>query len=165
MNFEAYKAEFIQYRRLYPDEINAGPITHINMDEPIKKAEKMIGVSFPESYKDFLRDFTYATIFGDEMFSLFPEYYQNDRSNEIAYPEDITFRYLADMRGDHSRDPKHVEACHCNWDDERYFFDFNHYHADTSECDVFREVVLCAPVLFAKNYYEFLCKRIRQYIE
>ena len=158
-----FKSVFLQYKAQYPDEIIVSSTGLIDADKIILKAEERIGVNFPRSYKDFLYEFCFAELFGDEMCVLWPEYYKDDCMSDIAYPGDIVFTYFADRASEPQYDPKRVRICHTLWDDEEFFFDFNNYHHDTNECDIFMQLVLCEPKLYAKTYYEFLCNRIQDF--
>ena len=61
------------------------------------------------------------------------------------------------------KDENIVEICHTGFDDE-LFYDFRHYHEETNECDIFIQWPGGEPKIYARTFYEFLCKRIKVYM-
>jgi hypothetical protein len=158
-----YKNEFISLVNLYPNDIDTYLTEPLDSERLIGIAEKMIGHRFPNSYKDFLREFGYAVIFGEEIYSLYSDYYKDEMDNTISYPGDIAF-----VENIHRKRPNWdrnvVEICHTGFDD-RLFFDYRFFHEDTGECDIFVLLPGGPLTLYAKDFYEFLCKRVYEYIK
>lgn len=158
-----FKDEFVRLKNLYPDDVCTGSDEVIDTDRLINLSENIIHHVFPASYKDFLREFCFAEIFGEEIFTLYPGYYEVDRPANVSFPGDITYNYLIDKKRSPEVELDLIAICHTGFDDELYF-DYRHYHTDAFECDIVVQWPGGEPELYAGNYYEFLCKRINTYV-
>lgn len=158
-----YKSEFISLISLYPDDIDTYLDEPIDVKELIRIAEKRIGRGFPNSYKDFVQKFGYAVIFGEEIFSLYPEYHVDwgDGNSNVAYPSDIVYNNINNKKK-RGVDENLIRISHTGFDD-KLFFDYHFFHGETGECDIFVLWPGSPPVLYAKDFYEFLCKRVYEY--
>lgn len=160
MNF---KEEFLSLIELYPDDIDTYLNDPIDTDRLIGFAEALIGYQFPNSYKDFLHEFGYAVIFGEEIYSLYSGYYENDRDCSIGYPFDIACNNV-NNRKRRDWDGNLVKICHTGLDDQ-LFFDYRFFHKESGECDIFVLWPGSPLALYAKDFYEFLCKRIYEHVK
>jgi hypothetical protein len=93
-----FKNIFIEFCKSNSTDIHVGSVKPIATDSLIKLAERRIGHVFPVSYKDFLYEFCFAEIFGEEVFSLYPGYYENNDDRKISYPGDISYQYLVNKK-------------------------------------------------------------------
>ncbi|GAA5113368.1 SMI1/KNR4 family protein [Bartonella jaculi] len=120
-------------------------------DLVIEKAEKALGLQFTSSYKSFLKHYKGGDIAGYEIFSLC--------ENPIGVPfDDIVYRNLLD-RKDGFATPEQLVVSSTDFD-ETFYFDYTQFR--DGECPLYVRLPLGDCEYYASNFYEFLCKRIKE---
>ncbi|WP_254475543.1 SMI1/KNR4 family protein [Bartonella sp. B1098] len=120
--------------------INFGTQDNAPDDVRIKTAENTLDLQFTSSYKSFLKNYGDGEIGGEEIFSIY----------EICSgipAGDIVYRNLLDRR-DGFTNPKQ-------------YFDYSQFQ--DGECPLYLKFPSSDPQYYASNFYEFLCKRIKDH--
>ncbi|WP_375637495.1 MULTISPECIES: SMI1/KNR4 family protein [unclassified Bartonella] len=137
----------------YSDIVDFGTAEDAVSDERIEEAEKILGVKFTTSYKDFLKNYKGGEIGGDEIFSIY------NASFDKCPAGDIVYRNLLDRR-DGFTDPKQLVICTTDFG-ETFYFDYTQFR--DGECPLYLKYTSEDSEYYASNFYEFLCKRIKEY--
>ncbi len=136
----------------YNDIINFRTEENAADDIVIERAEKTLGLQFTSSYKVFLKKYVGGEIGGEEIYSLYKEcgadipggdiVFQNlnDRKDGFATPEQLVVSY--DL-------------------DETFYFDYTQFR--DGECPLYVMLALGDCEYYASNFYEFLCKKIKDH--
>ncbi|WP_375608842.1 MULTISPECIES: SMI1/KNR4 family protein [unclassified Bartonella] len=119
-------------------------------DLVIEKAEKALGLKFTSSYKSFLKHYKGGDIAGEEIFSLY--------KHHIGVPfDDIVHQNLNYYRKHGFATPEQLVV---SYDlDETFYFDYTQFR--DGECPLYVMLPLGDCEYYARNFYEFLCKRIK----
>ncbi len=121
-------------------------------DLVIEKAEKALGLQFTSSYKVFLKHYKGGDIGGYEIYSLY--------EHPIGVPfDDIVFQNLNDRKRGFAT-PKQLIVCDAAFG-ETFYFDYTQFR--DGECPLYVEIPSGASHYYASNFYEFLCKRIKEH--
>ncbi|WP_375631710.1 MULTISPECIES: SMI1/KNR4 family protein [unclassified Bartonella] len=136
----------------YDDEIiNFGTAKNAVDDLVIENAEKTLGLQFTSSYKVFLKNYKGGEIGGDEIYSLY--------DNPMGIPAgDIVFQNLnARKRGFLTPEQLFVSSTDFG---ETFYFDYTQFR--DGECPIYVMLSSEDCEYYASNFYEFLCKRIKE---
>ncbi|WP_208433236.1 SMI1/KNR4 family protein [Bartonella taylorii] len=118
----------------------------------IEKAEKALGLQFTSSYKVFLKKYGGGEIGGDEVFSIYGD------CGEGIPAGDIVFQNLnARKRGFMTPEQLFVSSTDFG---ETFYFDYTQFR--DGECPLYVMLPSGDCEYYASNFYEFLCKRIRE---
>ncbi|WP_375622838.1 MULTISPECIES: SMI1/KNR4 family protein [unclassified Bartonella] len=133
------------------DIINFGTEDDAVGDLVIEKAEKALGLQFTSSYKSFLEHCKGGDIGGDEIYSLY--------EHPIGVPfGDIVFQNLLD-RKDGFVTPEQLAVSRTDFG-ETFYFDYTQFR--DGECPLYVMLPSEDCEYYASNFYEFLCKRIKE---
>ncbi|WP_375645113.1 SMI1/KNR4 family protein [Bartonella sp. MR100HLJHH] len=120
-------------------------------DLVIEKAEKALGLQFTSSYKVFLKHYKGGDIDGYEIYSLY--------EHPIGVPfDDIVFQNLNDRKRGFAT-PKQLIVCDADFG-ETFYFDYTQFR--DGECPLYVMLPSEDCEYYASNFYEFLCKRIKE---
>ncbi|UTO28993.1 SMI1/KNR4 family protein [Bartonella harrusi] len=120
-------------------------------DLVIEKAEKALGLQFTTSYKAFLKHCKGGDIGGDEIYSLY--------ENPVGIPAgDIVFQNLNDRKRGFVT-PKQLVVSRTDFG-ETFYFDYTQFQ--DGECPLYVMFADEECEYYASNFYEFLCKRIKE---
>ncbi|EJF96289.1 hypothetical protein MEI_01519, partial [Bartonella vinsonii subsp. arupensis Pm136co] len=120
-------------------------------DLVIEKAEKALGLQFTTSYKSFLEHCKGGDISGEEIYSLYKDC--------IAIPvNDIVFQNLNDRKRGFVTSEQLV-VCDADFG-ETFYFDYTQFR--DGECPLYVMLPSGDSEYYASNFYEFLCKRIKE---
>ncbi|WP_375652150.1 SMI1/KNR4 family protein [Bartonella sp. LB28NMGDW] len=133
------------------DIINFGTEDDAVDDLVIERAEKALGLQFTSSYKSFLEHCKGGDIGGDEIYSLY-EYPIGVSVN------DIVFQNLND-RKDGFATPEQLVVSRTDFG-ETFYFDYTQFR--DGECPLYVMLPSEDCEYYASNFYEFLCKRIKE---
>ncbi|WP_375621053.1 MULTISPECIES: SMI1/KNR4 family protein [unclassified Bartonella] len=145
-------SDVAQYVDMHSHVINFGTQDNAPDDVRIKTAENTLGLQFTSSYKNFLKNYGGGEIGGEEIFSIY----------EICAgipAGDIVYRNLLDRR-DGFTDPKQLVICTTDFG-ETFYFDYTQFR--DGECPLYLKYTSEDSEYYASNFYEFLCKRIKEY--
>ncbi len=131
------------------DIINFGTEDDAVDDLVIERAEKALGLQFTSSYKSFLEHCKGGDIGGDEIYSL----YEHPMGVSV---NDIVFQNLND-RKDGFATPEQLVVSRTDFG-ETFYFDYSQFR--DGECPLYFEIT-GDPQYYASNFYEFLCKKIK----
>ncbi|WP_375624264.1 SMI1/KNR4 family protein [Bartonella sp. TT119HLJHH] len=121
-------------------------------DLQIERAEKALGLKFTSSYKVFLKKYGGGEIGGDEIFSLYKE------CGADIPGGDIVFQNLnARKRGFLTPEQLFVSSTDFG---ETFYFDYTQFR--DGECPIYVMLSSEDCEYYASNFYEFLCKRIKE---
>nr|WP_254472594.1 SMI1/KNR4 family protein [Bartonella sp. B1098] len=135
------------------DIINFGTAEDAVSDVRIKEAEKTLGLQFTTSYKDFLKNYKGGEIGGEEIFSLY-------KDCGVGIPAgDIVYRNLLD-RKDGFVTSEQLVVSRTDFG-ETFYFDYSQFQG--AECPLYLRFPPSDPQYYAGNFYEFLCKRIKEH--
>ncbi len=136
----------------YDEEIiNFGTEDDAVGDFVIEKAEKALGLQFTSSYKSFLEHCKGGDIGGDEIYSLY--------ENPVGIPAgDIVYQNLLDRKHGFATPEQLVVSYDL---DETFYFDYTQFR--DGECPLYLKYTSEDCEYYASNFYEFLCKRIKEY--
>ncbi|WP_375638561.1 MULTISPECIES: SMI1/KNR4 family protein [unclassified Bartonella] len=146
-------SDVAQYVDMHSHVINFGTQDNAPDDVRIKTAENTLGLQFTSSYKNFLKNYGGGEIGGEEIFSIY----------EICAgipAGDIVYRNLLDRR-DGFTDPKQLVICTTDFG-ETFYFDYTQFR--DGECPLYLKYTSEDSEYYASNFYEFLCKRIKEYV-
>ncbi|WP_375652083.1 MULTISPECIES: SMI1/KNR4 family protein [unclassified Bartonella] len=137
----------------YDDEIiNFGTAEDAVSDVRIKEAEKTLGLQFTTSYKDFLKNYKGGEIGGDEIFSIY------NASFDKCPAGDIVFYHLTDIKNGFAK-PNQLAVNRTDFG-ETFYFDYSQFR--DGECPLYVMLPSEDCEYYASNFYEFLCKRIKE---
>ncbi|EJF78631.1 Uncharacterised protein [Candidatus Bartonella washoeensis] len=133
------------------DIINFGTEDDAVDDLVIERAEKALGLQFTSSYKSFLEHCKGGDIGGDEIYSL----YEHPIGVSV---NDIVFQNLnARKRGFMTPEQLFVSSTDFG---ETFYFDYTQFR--DGECPIYVMLPSEDCEYYASNFYEFLCKRIKE---
>ncbi|WP_375678118.1 SMI1/KNR4 family protein [Bartonella sp. AP72JLCBS] len=133
------------------DIINFGTEDDAVGDFVIEKAEKALGLQFTSSYKSFLEHCKGGDIGGDEIYSLY--------ENPVGIPAgDIVFQNFNDRKRGFAT-PEQLIVCDAAFG-ETFYFDYTQFR--DGECPIYVMLSSEDSEYYASNFYEFLCKRIKE---
>ncbi|WP_273724525.1 SMI1/KNR4 family protein [Bartonella sp. AU18XJBT] len=136
----------------YSDSIDFGTADDGVDDVLIEKAEKTLGLQFTTSYKSFLKNYGGGEIGCEEIFSIYGDY--------VGIPAgDIVFQNLNDRKRGFVI-AEQLIVCEADFD-ETFYFDYTQFQ--DGECPLYVEIPSGASHYYASNFYEFLCKRIKEH--
>ncbi|WP_144756167.1 SMI1/KNR4 family protein [Bartonella saheliensis] len=121
-------------------------------DLVIEKAEKALGLQFTSSYKNFLKHYKGGDIAGYEIYSLY-----KDCGKDIPF-DDIVFQNLNDRKRGFAT-PEQLIVCDAGFG-ETFYFDYTQFR--NGECPLYVMLPSEECEYYASNFYEFLCKRIKE---
>ncbi|WP_208438784.1 MULTISPECIES: SMI1/KNR4 family protein [Bartonella] len=138
----------------YDDEIiNFGTAEDAVSDVRIKEAEKTLGLQFTTSYKDFLKNYKGGEIGYEEIFSIYNASFEDHPAGDIVHKNlyhrkhgFATLEQLVVSRTDFG---------------ETFYFDYTQFQ--DGECPLYVKIPSGASHYYASNFYEFLCKRIKEH--
>ncbi|MBB4077371.1 hypothetical protein GGR08_001702 [Bartonella fuyuanensis] len=138
----------------YDDEIiNFGTAEDAVSDVRIKEAEKTLGLQFTTSYKDFLKNYKGGEIGYEEIFSIYNASFEDHPAGDIVHKNlyhrkhgFATLEQLVVSRTDFG---------------ETFYFDYTQFQ--DGECPLYVKIPSGASHYYASNFYEFLCKRIKDH--
>ncbi|ENN94821.1 SMI1/KNR4 family protein [Bartonella vinsonii] len=133
------------------DIINFGTEDDAVDDLVIERAEKALGLQFTSSYKSFLEHCKGGDIGGDEIYSL----YEHPMGVSV---NDIVFQNLND-RKDGFATPEQLVVSRTDFG-ETFYFDYTQFR--DGECPLYVMFADEECEYYASNFYEFLCKRIKE---
>ncbi|WP_375687743.1 MULTISPECIES: SMI1/KNR4 family protein [unclassified Bartonella] len=137
----------------YPDVIDFGTAEDAPDDIWIEKAEKALGLQFTSSYKSFLKNYKGGDIGGDEIFSIY------NASFDKCPAGDIVFYHLTDIKNGLAK-PQQLVVNRTDFG-ETFYFDYSQFQ--DGECPLYLKFTPSDPQYYASNFYEFLCKRIKEH--
>ncbi|WP_375640161.1 SMI1/KNR4 family protein [Bartonella sp. MM55XZML] len=121
-------------------------------DLVIEKAEKALGLQFTSSYKSFFKHYKGGDIGGDEIFSLY-EHPIGVSVNDIVYQNLNYYR----KRGFATSEQLVVSSIDFG---ETFYFYYTQFR--DGECPLYVRLPSEDCEYYASNFYEFLCKRIKE---
>ncbi|WP_330168922.1 SMI1/KNR4 family protein [Bartonella grahamii] len=136
----------------YSDSIDFGTAEDAPDDIWIKKAEESLGLQFTTSYKDFLKNYGGGEIGCEEIFSIYGDY--------VGIPAgDIVHKNLYHRKHGFAT----LEQLVVSRTDfgETFYFDYTQFR--DGECPLYLKFPPSDPQYYASNFYEFLCKRIKEH--
>ncbi|GAA5109597.1 SMI1/KNR4 family protein [Bartonella jaculi] len=133
------------------DIINFGTEDDAVDDLVIKKAEEALGLQFTSSYKSFLKHCKGGDIAGYEIYSL----YEHPIGVSV---NDIVFQNLNDKKRGFAT-PEQLIVCDAGFG-ETFYFDYTQFR--DGECPLYVMLPSEECEYYASNFYEFLCKRIKE---
>ncbi|WP_375607499.1 MULTISPECIES: SMI1/KNR4 family protein [unclassified Bartonella] len=134
------------------DIVSFGTAENAVDDIWIEKAEKALGLQFTSSYKSFLKNYKGGEIGSEEIFSVYAEY-------KGIHAGDIVYNRLTEMKNGLAKSQQLVVS---RTDfGETFYFDYSQFQ--DGECPLYFEVISGDPLYYASNFYEFLCKRIKDH--
>ncbi|ACS51119.1 hypothetical protein Bgr_08320 [Bartonella grahamii as4aup] len=136
----------------YSDIINFGTAEDAVEDIWVKKAEETLGLQFTSSYKSFLKNYKGGEIGSEEIFSVYAEY-------KGIHAGDIVYRNLNDIKNGLAK-PQRLVVSRTDFG-ETFYFDYSQFQ--DGECPLYFEVISGDPLYYASNFYEFLCKKIKEH--
>ncbi|WP_375608706.1 MULTISPECIES: SMI1/KNR4 family protein [unclassified Bartonella] len=138
----------------YDDEIiNFGTAKNAVDDIWIEKAEKALGLQFTSSYKSFLKNYKGGDIGGDEIYSLYEDC--------VDFPfNDIVCQNLNYYRKRGFATSEQLVVSSTDFG-ETFYFDYSQFQ--DGECPLYLKFTPSDPQYYASNFYEFLCKRIKEH--
>ncbi|WP_375702774.1 SMI1/KNR4 family protein, partial [Bartonella sp. CL43QHWL] len=145
-------ADVAQLINKYPDVIDFGTAEDAPDDILIEKAERTLGLQFTSSYKSFLKNYGRAEICGEEILSVY------NTNFEIARSDDIVYYHITDVENGLAK-PQQLVVC-TNDLDESFYFDYSQFR--DGECPLYVMLPSEDCEYYASNFYEFLCKRIKE---
>ncbi|WP_273724422.1 SMI1/KNR4 family protein [Bartonella sp. AU18XJBT] len=136
----------------YSDSIDFGTADDGVDDVLIEKAEKTLGLQFTTSYKSFLKNYGGGEIGCEEIFSIYGDY--------VGIPAgDIVYYHLTDIKNGFATSEQLVVS---RTDfGETFYFDYTQFR--DGECPLYLKFPPSDPQYYASNFYEFLCKRIKDH--
>ena len=132
------------------DLVNFGTAANAVGEEWVIKAEQVLGRKLSTSYKWFLQNYAGGEVGGEEIYSIY------GMDFETVNGGDIVFQYLANQKGA-LLDPSKLVVSETDLG-EVFFFDYTKFDGD--ECPIYLRLPSGDHVLYAKDFYEFLTKRI-----
>ncbi|WP_208433273.1 SMI1/KNR4 family protein [Bartonella taylorii] len=139
----------------YDDNIiNFGTAENAVDDLLIEKAEKALGLQFTSSYKVFLKNYRGGEIGGYEILSVYRE------CGVGIAAGDIVFQNLND-RKDGFVTPEQLVVNRTDFG-ETFYFDYTQFR--DGECPIYVTLPSGDSEYYASNFYEFLCKKIKEYV-
>ncbi|WP_375692925.1 SMI1/KNR4 family protein [Bartonella sp. AP213QHHD] len=146
-------ADVAQLINKYPDVIDFGTAEDAPDDILIEKSERTLGLQFTSSYKSFLKNYGGGEIGCEEIFSIYGVDF------ETVYGGDIVYNRLTEMKNGLAKSQQLVVS---RTDfGETFYFDYSQFQ--DGECPLYFEVISGDPLYYASNFYEFLCKRIKDH--
>ncbi|WP_375664538.1 SMI1/KNR4 family protein [Bartonella sp. OC66QHHN] len=121
-------------------------------DLQIEKAEKALGLQFTSSYKVFLKKYVGGEIGGEEIFSIYGDYGEGIPAGDIVY------RNLLNRKNGFVT-PEQLAVSRTDFG-ETFYFDYTQFR--DGECPLYVMFPLDNCEYYASNFYEFLCKRIKE---
>ncbi|WP_375666712.1 SMI1/KNR4 family protein [Bartonella sp. TT121SHDZB] len=137
----------------YPDVIDFGTAEDAPDDILIEKAERTLGLQFTSSYKSFLKNYGGGEIGGYEIFSIY------NASFDKCPAGDIVFYHLTDIKNGLAK-PQQLVVNRTDFG-ETFYFDYTQFR--DGECPLYLKYTSEDSEYYASNFYEFLCKRIKEY--
>ncbi|MBK4717143.1 MULTISPECIES: SMI1/KNR4 family protein [Tenebrionibacter/Tenebrionicola group] len=137
------------------DVIDFGSPEDAVSEEWFKLAEEALGLPLTSSYKNFLRHYVGGEIAGEEIYSIY------GLNFEDAIGGDIVYQNLTDRKnGTANADELVVSETDFG---EIFYFDYSQYAVD--ECPIYIRIPSGHSLHYAKNFYEYLCKRIEAHLD
>ena len=132
------------------DLVNFGSEANAVGEEWVVKAEQVLGRKLSISYKWFLQNYAGGEVGGEEIYSIYGIDF------ETVNGGDIVFQYLVNQKAA-LFDPSKLVVSETDLG-EVFFFDYTKFDGD--ECPIYLRLPSGDHVLYAKDFYEFLIKRI-----
>ncbi|WP_375636764.1 SMI1/KNR4 family protein [Bartonella sp. OC42QHQL] len=145
-------ADVAQLINKYPDVIDFGTAEDAPDDILIEKAERTLGLQFTSSYKSFLKNYGRGEIGGYEIFSIY------NASFEDCPAGDIVYYHLTDIKNGLAK-PQQLVVNRTDFG-ETFYFDYTQFR--DGECPLYVMLPSEDCEYYASNFYEFLCKRIKE---
>ncbi|EJF77818.1 hypothetical protein MCO_00764, partial [Bartonella sp. DB5-6] len=136
----------------YSDRINFGTEDNEVNDVLIEKAEETLGLQFTSSYKSFLKNYGGGEIGCEEIFSLYGIDFKYTPAGDIVY------YHLTDIENGLAK-PQQLVVSRTDFG-ETFYFDYTQFQ--DGECPLYLRFPPSDPQYYASNFYEFLCKRIKE---
>ncbi len=138
-----------------PNIVDFGDENNAASEDWIKKAEDYLGYTFPDSYLWFLKNYSGGEIAGEEIFSIY------GLDFETVFGGDIIFQHIINQK-EKLLSP-HQLAIEINDFGELFYFDLLKY--SNNEYQIFVRLPSGEEKFYAKDFYEFLYKRIMYYLD
>ncbi|WP_375662651.1 SMI1/KNR4 family protein [Bartonella sp. OC16QHHD] len=145
-------SDVAQYVDIHSHVINFGTQDNAPDDVRIKTAENTLGLQFTSSYKSFLKNYGGGEIGGEEIFSIY------NASFEDCPAGDIVHKNLYHRKHGFATPEQLVVSYDL---DETFYFDYTQFR--DGECPLYLKYTSEDCEYYASNFYEFLCKRIKEY--
>jgi len=137
-----------------PEIVEFGSSEDAPSEDWIARAEARLHRQLPDSYKWFLREYGGGEIGGDEVYSIY------EMDFETVNGCDIVFQHLMGLKsGDYDDQQLMITTTSLG---EYFFLDYTRF-AD-GECPVCQLLPSGKPVEYAKDFVDFLEKRIRSFL-
>ncbi|WP_375692873.1 SMI1/KNR4 family protein [Bartonella sp. AP213QHHD] len=134
------------------DIVSFGTAENAVDDIWIEKAEKALGLQFTSSYKSFLKNYKGGDIGGDEIYSLYEDC--------VDFPfNDIVCQNLNYYRKRGFATSEQLVVSSTDFG-ETFYFDYTQFR--DGECPLYVMLPSEDCEYYASNFYEFLCKRIKE---
>ncbi|WP_375701314.1 SMI1/KNR4 family protein [Bartonella sp. AA81SXKL] len=138
----------------YDDEIiNFGTAEDAVSDVRIKEAEKTLGLQFTTSYKDFLKNYKGGEIGYEEIFSIYNASFEDHPAGDIVH-KNLYHRKHGLAKS------QQLVVSRTDFG-ETFYFDYTQFQ--DGECPLYVKIPSGASHYYASNFYEFLCKRIKEH--
>ncbi|WP_254473844.1 SMI1/KNR4 family protein [Bartonella sp. B1098] len=147
-------AQLIDKVNKYDDDIiNFGTAEDAVSDVRIKEAEKTLGLQFTTSYKDFLKNYKGGEIGYEEIFSIYNASFEEHPAGDIVH------KNLYHKKHGFAT-PEQLIVSRTDFG-ETFYFDYSQFQ--DGECPLYLKFPPRDPQYYASNFYEFLCKRIKEH--
>ncbi|WP_273721975.1 MULTISPECIES: SMI1/KNR4 family protein [unclassified Bartonella] len=134
------------------DVVSFGTAENAVDDIWIEKAEKALSLQFTSSYKAFLKHYKGGDIGGDEIYSLYEDC--------VDFPfNDIVCQNLNYYRKRGFATSEQLVVSSTDFG-ETFYFDYTQFR--DGECPLYVMLPSEGCEYYASNFYEFLCKRIKE---
>jgi antitoxin YobK len=120
----------------------------------ILRAEKYLGFPLTNSYKWFLREYRGGEICGEEIYSIYGLDFESVNGGDIVY------HHIIDMKSNIIKKTQLIVS-QTDFGDV-YYFDYTKF--DNEECPIYIMFPSAECKFYATNFYEFLYKRIKDYL-
>jgi len=144
-------ADVVELFNAHSDIVNFGTSENAVDDDWIRKAESTLGVKLTPSYVWFLKNYTDGEIGGEEMFSIY-----GIEFDQVHGGGDIVYQYLNAFKSGLNKSYQ-LDVSQTNFG-ETFYFDYT--KIDGQECPLYLKLPSGEEVFYAKDFYEFLFKRV-----
>ncbi|MGE9549506.1 SMI1/KNR4 family protein [Snodgrassella sp. CS2] len=151
---EITKKGLIEFINKNENIVNFGTPEDAVDESWILKAEKYLGFPLANSYKWFLREYRGGEICGEEIYSIYGLDFESVNGGDIVY------HHIIDMKNNIMKNTQLVVS-QTDFGDV-YYFDYTKF--DNWECPIYIMLPSAECKFYATNFYEFLYKRIKDYL-
>lgn len=149
------QVEIVELIRSNSDIVHFGSVDNKVDPSWIIKAEIKLNINFTNSYKWFLDNFYGGEIAGEEIYSIYGMEFDEINGGDIVYQNLISRK---------NKLSENNELIISETDLGEVFF-FNYSYYKNRECPIYIRIPNGDTLYYAEDFYEFLYKRINEYIK